>query len=259
MDIDARISDRRSGVAQVSAASKLSFAMHGFVHLKNVFCADEMRTLASEILRPPLHAVRDEIIEGDRPARLMWPTSRAVSDFVFDERIGRCAAELLDTGGVRLIEDVLFKKTASTKPTSWHRDSDFWSLMDGGALTFWIPLQATPESMTLRYVPGSHRLSHPRVLHRFEKATLSARFAVDSFAMELGDIAVHHYQTLHASAPYAVPFTRHALAIHMLADRARRGPCATAFQARHNESSRWNTIRVGDAFTNAVAPLLYRA
>lgn len=184
--------------------------------------------------------------------------SNDVAAFVRDPRLGALAAELLGCRRVRFMQDVFLEKGSGCVPTPWHRDSDFWSFSGAGALTVWIPLQDTPLAMSpLRYATGSHLVPDPRPLRTLEMACIPLRFRVASSAMALGDVAVHHYQTLHGAARNAdAGAPRRSLGIHFIdADALVRAP-RNPGQSEHAVRCDWDGIADGDPFTDDIAPLV---
>lgn len=252
LNIDHRERDR----PLLSGLHREEFDRQGYLHVRRAFSRLEMQGLRSAV--EALSTPKDSpAVASDRPDTWMWPRSPAVADLIFGGSLGTMASQLLRTDGIRLISDVLFRRMGHVKGTPWHRDSDFWNFTDGSALTMWIPLQDTPASMALQYVAGSHTSSNLRMLRRFEKALVSASRPIQSFDMSLGDIAIHHYRTLHASTRYREPHLRQALAIHLIDANARFRAPIHRFQDDHNRRCKWDILRDGDEFPDAIAPLIF--
>lgn len=229
------------------------FNRDGHVVIRRAFTPLAVTKLGDALCRlnPPRAA-------DGQPPSFMWRQSPEVWAFIFDPRLGALAADLLGTSGVRLIHDVLFHKTGREKGTSWHRDSDFWRFTGRGALTMWIPLQDTTSEMALRYVSGSH-LEDRRLLRRFEKAALSARYRAARSPLALGDVAIHHYGTLHSSTRYAGSAQRRALAVHVIDADARVEAPINLYQRRHNRDCSWDRLSPGDRFTDDIAPPMFQS
>lgn len=229
------------------------FNRNGHVVIQRAFSPRAVANLGDALkrLNPPRSP-------DGQPPSFMWKASPEVWAFIFDPRLGALAAELLGVSGVRLIHDVLFQKSGHEKGTTWHRDSDFWRFAGRGALTMWIPLQDTSAEMALRYVSGSHVAPDRRLLRRFEKAALSARYRSARTALTVGDVAVHHYGTLHSSTRYAGAGPRRSLAVHVIDADARLAAPANVYQERHNRDCSWDRLQPGDAFTDDVAPPMFQ-
>jgi len=229
------------------------FNRNGHVVIRRAFSPRAVALLGDALkrLNPPRSP-------DGQPPSFMWKQSPEVWAFIFDPRLGLLAADLLGASRVRLIHDVLFQKRGREKGTTWHRDSDFWRFSGRGALTMWIPLQDTPAEMTLRYVTGSHLAPDRRLLRRFEKAALSTRHHYVRTPLTLGDVAIHHYGTLHGSTRYVGPALRRALAVHVIDAEARFAAPINVYQQRHNRDCSWDRLAPGDCFTDDVAPPMFR-
>lgn len=231
------------------------FLRDGFVKLPSVFTAEQIADLGRALASIQSHESHGEN-EQITPDRDLWKRSENVASFIFQPKIAEIAAALLGASATRLIVEVLYEKVRSTKPTPWHRDSDFWSISNGAALTMWIPFQDTPNQMALSYVAGSHRSSKTRVLRRYEKKLLSLFGSTSSFNLRVGDAMVHHYRTLHSSSPYRTETLRKALAIHVIDADARPDVARTVFQQGHNQLCGWDRLQAGEGFTDEIAPRL---
>ena len=240
----------------ISEDERLRFKSDGFVHVKGLFSHNQIAELGDAIEEVGRKSANPLVRDSDRPDHWIWPRSKVVENFIFNSGIGKLAVELLGTRQTRLIHDVFFKREGAVKGTPWHRDSDFWEFGNGNALTIWIPLQNTPANMALQYVPGSHAIPDQRLLRRFEKALVPLRQRVVKFDMALGDVAVHHYRTLHSSSHYNEPLLRRALAIHTIDADARFSKPKNIYQRDHNARCGWDILREGDLFPDKIAPIL---
>ena len=240
----------------ISEGDRIRFKTDGFVHLKGLFSHDQIAEVGEAVEEAGRESADPMVRDSDRPDRWIWPRSAIVENFIFNMGVGTLAAELLETTSTRLIHDVFFRRTGAVKGTPWHRDSDFWEFRNGSALTIWIPLQSTPATMALQYVPGSHLMPDLRLLKRFEKALVPLRHRVVRFDMALGDVAIHHYRTLHSSSHYHEPLLRRALAIHTIDADARFSEPKNIYQRDHNSRCGWDVLREGNSFPDHLAPIL---
>jgi len=88
----------------------------------------------------------------------LWQTNKNVATLMLDERIGKMAATLAGTDGIRIWHDQALFKKPWANPTSWHLDTPFWSFSDKRALSIWVALDdATAENGCLYFIPGSHK------------------------------------------------------------------------------------------------------
>ena len=207
---------------------------------------------------------RTERLAGDADGQLardafLWRQSEAVAAFALDPRLGALAAELIGAKGIRLIHDVALDKSREHGPTPWHRDSDFWSFAGVGALTMWIPLQDTSLGMSpLRYASRSNHERNRRPLHRLEKPLIPLRFRIATSALNVGDVAVHHYETLHGAPTNREARSRRAFAVHLIDADARFRKSEGSGHIEHARRCGWDKLNDGDLFPNDIAPLVYR-
>jgi hypothetical protein len=59
---------------------------------------------------------------------------------IYDERIGKMAAELAGVDGMRVWHDQALIKQAYGNPTGWHLDNPYWSFSSRDAISIWIAL-----------------------------------------------------------------------------------------------------------------------
>lgn len=160
-----------------------------------------------------------------------------LAEAVINPRIGRLAAQLLDTPAVRLWHEQILMKPAGGRVSAnvaWHQDYNYWRSSDRPQmLTAWIPLQeVNPELGTMYFVKGSHKwgwhaeYSHfgrydmteqERVIRQYMPA--DAHYQTAPIYLEAGRVSFHHCLTLHGSGPnHAHRQHRRAIAIHIQAD-----------------------------------------
>lgn len=77
------------------------------------------------------------------------------SDLSVHARLAAVGAELIDVESLRLYHDALLYKTKEHPAVPWHQD-DYFSVLDGKAITAWMPLvPVSEEEGALIYAPGS--------------------------------------------------------------------------------------------------------
>jgi len=127
------------------------------------------------------------------------------------------ARELMGCTTARLFhEHVLVKEAETREVTPWHHDDPYYGIDGMDNVSIWIPLDPIPESVALRFIPGSHRWNRRFIPRRFadQSAYVDAAHdfehlpppdqldgsAIVTTPVELGDAVAFHYRTLH-SAP----------------------------------------------------------
>ena len=88
----------------------------------------------------------------------LWMDNEKMRAIMLDERLGKMAAELSGSEGIRIWHDQALIKKPWANPTSWHLDTPYWSFSDRRALSIWVALDdATLENGCLFFIPGSHK------------------------------------------------------------------------------------------------------
>ena len=88
----------------------------------------------------------------------LWQTDEGVKRLMLDEKIGKMAAQLSGSEGIRIWHDQALFKRPWANPTSWHLDTPVWSFSDRRALSIWVALDdATLENGCLFFIPGSYK------------------------------------------------------------------------------------------------------
>jgi ectoine hydroxylase-related dioxygenase (phytanoyl-CoA dioxygenase family) len=145
-----------------------------------------------------------------------WRTQPELRAFACDSPLPATVAALLRSTAVWLYEDsVLVKEPGAREATEWHQDLGYFHVDGTQLCTTWCPLDpADAESGAMRFVRGSHRAAETYRPNLFvtreeipgtEGATVPdvdrGGYDVVAFALEPGDITVHHARTLHAAGP----------------------------------------------------------
>lgn len=88
----------------------------------------------------------------------LWQDNEKIKQIMLDERIGKMAAQLSGSDGIRIWHDQALIKKPWANPTSWHLDTPYWSFSDRRALSIWVALDdATYENGCLFFIPGSYQ------------------------------------------------------------------------------------------------------
>ena len=88
----------------------------------------------------------------------LWKDSPAVRKLILDPRIGRMAALLSGTEGMRVWHDQALIKQPWANPTAWHLDNPYWSFYSRNSTSIWVALDdATYQNGCLYFLGGSHK------------------------------------------------------------------------------------------------------
>lgn len=149
----------------------------------------------------------------------LWQTNDKVKELMIDERIGKMAAELSGTDGIRIWHDQALVKRPWSNPTSWHLDTPFWSFSDRRAISIWVALDdATLENGCLFFVPGSHKetsFENPGIgknmdaIFNFYPQFKNSKSV--SAPMKAGSCSFHNGLTIHGAHANMTPGFRRAM------------------------------------------------
>jgi phytanoyl-CoA hydroxylase len=193
----------------------------------------------------------------------LWQTDEGVKEIMFDERLGKMAAELAGVDGIRIWHDQALIKRPWANPTAWHLDTPFWSFSDRNAISIWVALDnATLENGCLFFIPGSHKQTN------FDKITIGRNmdgiFEVYprlkntmpvAAPMKAGSCSFHNGLTIHgANANMTSGFRRAMTCAYM--------PDGNVFNGEPNilPEAYLEKLKIGDLLNNdGQNPLIYHA
>jgi phytanoyl-CoA hydroxylase len=193
----------------------------------------------------------------------LWQTNDQVKELMFDERLGKMAAQLAGVDGIRIWHDQALIKRPWANPTAWHLDTPFWSFSDKNAISIWVALDdATLQNGCLFFIPGSHKQTS------FDKITIGRNmdgiFEVypqlintPTFAaqMKAGSCSFHNGLTVHgANANMTNGFRRAMTCAYM--------PDGNLFNGEPNilPESYIRKLKIGDPLNNDEQnPLIFHA
>ncbi|MCG9134414.1 phytanoyl-CoA dioxygenase family protein [Candidatus Poribacteria bacterium] len=90
----------------------------------------------------------------------LWKTSEKVKELILAPELGRMAADLAGTSGVRLYHDHAMFKQPWANPTNFHVDNPYDPFYSHQAIMFWVALDdATAQNGCLYFLPGTHKTS----------------------------------------------------------------------------------------------------
>ena len=94
----------------------------------------------------------------------LWKTSEKIKQLILDPRLGKLAADLAGTSGVRLYHDHAMVKQPWANPTNFHVDNPYDPFYSHQAIMFWIALDdATLQNGCLYFLSGTHKTSNFKV------------------------------------------------------------------------------------------------
>ncbi|MBA3710616.1 MAG: phytanoyl-CoA dioxygenase family protein [Planctomycetes bacterium] len=267
MDAVANELDHRYDLADASIAA---YRRDGFVHLPGVLGADTLAPYRREITRfvgestqkaEPLEQ-RTTYGKAFLQVSNIWESSALVKEFVLGRRLGRIAAELMGTTGVRIYHDQALYKEGGGGFTPWHTDQVYWPIVGNHTITAWIPLVPVPIEMgPLQVSVGSHRCAFGRDLTiGDESERVLARTLKDlpihERAFALGDVSFHSGWTFHRAGPNRSDTTREVMTIIFMDEDA--VVAAPKNGAQQSDLQRWMPGRKpGDHAASALNPLVY--
>jgi len=133
----------------------------------------------------------------------LWRENEGIKQFVFNKRLARIAAQLMQVDGVRLYHDQALYKEPSGGITPWHADQFYWPLSNSNAVTVWVPLQHTPMEMgPLAFAEASQTLEIGRDKEISDESEAILAQALKQFPIceapfELGEVSYHAGWTYH--------------------------------------------------------------
>jgi ectoine hydroxylase-related dioxygenase (phytanoyl-CoA dioxygenase family) len=197
-----------------------------------------------------------------------WRDQAEMREFAFDSPLPATVAALLRSTGVYLYEDsVLVKEPGAAEPTQWHQDLGYFHVDGTQLCTTWCPLDvADADTGAMRFARGSHLRSEtyrpnlfvttepiPGTEGEIVPDVDAGDFDIVTFALEPGDITVHHARTLHAAGPNrSRDRRRRAISVRYCGDDARvhiRAGAPVKLQQQH--------LRDGDSLGGNAHPQVW--
>jgi ectoine hydroxylase-related dioxygenase (phytanoyl-CoA dioxygenase family) len=248
------------------------FRTNGYIKLKNVLPADVLAYYGDEITRKvkelnTLHLPMEQRTTYQKAflqVMNLWTKSAIVKEFVLSPRLGRIAAELMGTRGVRLYHDQALYKEAGGGITPWHADQQYWPLASAMTCTAWIPLQpVTMEMGPLAFSVGSHRVQMGRELEisdeseqKISKQLLEQGLPLDDTPYDLGEVSFHYGWTFHRAGSNTTTTPRRVMTIiYMDQDMRLQQP------KNKNQQNDWDSwcpgAKVGEIVATPLNPVIY--
>ena len=90
----------------------------------------------------------------------LWKTSEKIKQLILNPELGRLAADLAGTSGVRLYHDHAMVKQPWANPTNFHVDNPYDPFYSRQAIMCWVALDdTTVQNGCLYFLPGTHKTS----------------------------------------------------------------------------------------------------
>jgi len=191
----------------------------------------------------------------------LWQVDEAARSIVVDPAIGKMAATLAGTDGIRLFHDQSLFKQPWGNPTAFHLDDPYWSFTSPDAISLWVALdEVTAQNGALLFVPGTHKTARAdnvgigkelgALFDLYPEWTEIEPVLVE---MEPGDASFHNGLTAHGAGANLTPRPRRAMTWQMMPDGATYNGNPNILPPDYVA-----TLEVGDALANDdVNPLLW--
>lgn len=195
----------------------------------------------------------------------LWREDEIVKQLIFSKRLGRIAADLMQTQGVRVYHDQALFKEGGGGITPWHADQYYWPLETDKTVTAWMPLQATPlELGPLEFSAASHQIVEGRELEIGDESetVIQQKLRVTDFKhviepFDAGEISFHSGWVFHRAGANTTAQTRKVMTIiYMDKDMKLKNP------ENKNQINDWNTwcpgATVGEVINSPINPILFQ-
>jgi ectoine hydroxylase-related dioxygenase (phytanoyl-CoA dioxygenase family) len=194
----------------------------------------------------------------------LWREDEVIKELIFSKRLGKIAADLMQTNGVRIYHDQALFKEGGGGITPWHADQYYWPLNTDKTVTAWIPLQATPFEMgPLEFSAASHRLTEGRDLEIGDESetAIQQKLKVTDFkhvieSFDAGEISFHSGWVFHRAGANSTNEMRKVMTIiYMDKDMRLKEP------ENKNQVNDWNTwcpgATVGEIINSPLNPVVF--
>ncbi len=194
----------------------------------------------------------------------LWRENEMIKTLVFSRRLGKIAADLMQTNGSRIYHDQALFKEAGGGITPWHADQYYWPLETEKTITAWMPLQATPLSMgPLEFSAGSHAIVEGRELAISDQSEqlIEKKLRVTDFkhvveAFDLGEVSFHSGWVFHRAGANTTDAMRKVMTvIYMDKDMRLKDP------ENDNQVNDWHTwcpgAPIGEIIDTPLNPVVY--
>lgn len=206
----------------VTAQHVREFAEHGITCVRGALNRAEVERLRADV-EAGLADERQIVIDYDSGRKFVnglyfWTRSPGIRALLCDSHLPALAAKFTGSRKINLFYDQLFIKEPGTPgfPTPWHNDQPYWIVRGRQVVSFWIALDpVTKETGAVEFLRGSHRWDRwfqPRSFageNKYDRVetfepmpdidAARDRYDIVHFALEPGDMTVHHGMTVHGA------------------------------------------------------------
>ena len=191
----------------------------------------------------------------------LWMDNKPFRELIFDERIGKMAADLEGVNGIRIWQDQALFKLPYAQQTFWHQDNPIWSFDSKHAITIWIAFDdATISNGCLFFIPGSHKKSYikpeagetPARIFELNPELLELKAPVAA-PMRAGSCSFHNGLMMHGASANMTPGSRRAMTCGFMPDGSTFNGIRNILPEKY-----FRSLKVGDVLdNNEVNPLVY--
>lgn len=191
----------------------------------------------------------------------LWQDNERVQRLILDPDMGKMAADLAKTEGMRIWHDQALIKPPWANPTGWHLDNPYWSYSSRDTLSIWVALDdVTLQNGCLYFLPGSHKTA------TFDNVGIGENIA-DIFRvypqwkeimavpaqMKAGSCSFHNGLLAHGAGPNMTPGWRRAMTCSFMPD-------GSTFNGKQNilSAEQFASYQIGDLLDDDIQnPLVY--
>ena len=144
-----------------------------------------------------------------------WQRIPEYQDFVLNSPLGSVAAQLMQSKTAQFFHDhYLHKEASSGVPTPWHQDIPYYCVQGSQTVSFWLPLEAREENISLRCAAKSHTLekeirptswSNNESFYADDSLFMDvpnieqSDFEIKQWAIEPGDVVAFDFRIIHGA------------------------------------------------------------
>lgn len=170
-----------------------------------------------------------------------WRRLQSLKNICLNPKIANAFKSLTGASEAFFFHDhVICKKAGATKPTPWHLDKSYFMLDGNYTASFWTPTSSLSADQSLAFARGSHKrrallmskgfddgasLEDSSELEDFTYQDVESTYERISWDVELGDVVVFDFYTIHCAPSAHITSDRQALSLRVVGE-------GTTFDAR---------------------------
>ena len=244
-----------------------------YIKLKNVFDSETLAYYGEKITQKvnEINTNKKPLDDRDTYGKAflqifnLWREDETIKEFVLSERLGKIAADLMQTDGVRIYHDQALYKEGGGGITPWHADQYYWPLETDKTITAWIPLQEIPLEMgPLEFSAGSHAIVEGRELAISDDSEnlIAQKLKITDFKhviepFDLGEVSFHSGWVFHRAGANQTSNVRKVMTvIYMDKDMILKKP------ENENQKKDWEVwcpgAEIGEIINTEMNPIAYK-